>query len=503
MSYTNLSNGSRGEDVRKLQQALVDAGYSVGSTGVDGIYGSNTAAAVRSYQQANGLSVDGIAGNETLGKLYGSATSTPAAATPSTDTTGATSPAETGTAQKAPDYSQYAYDPSANKAYQDALAALQQAQQALPSYKGTYDQQLQDIYNQIVNRDKFSYDVNSDALYQQYKDQYVTLGQQAMMDTMGQAQAMTGGYGNSYAQSVGQQTYQAYLQQLTDKVPELYGMALDQYNQEGQNLMNQYSMVGDMADDEYAKYQDSLNQYWQNLSYQKELADDAYSQGYDNWYQSYQMGVEADKVAYSKQQDAYDKLVSLITTTGYSPSAEELKAAGMSDAQAAAYKSYYDKQNTPTYSGGGGGSSGGGSSSSKSSSSSRSGYNNGSVSSSQIKDMQRALGVTADGMWGSQSQAAAKAAWGTSSADSAWSHYTTKVRVPGGPANAGSTSSSSNPLSGLSGAGDYEAYFAAYRQKNGASAAQSHLSYCLSKGWIPQNMVTYASSGARGGQMGH
>ncbi|MBR5775399.1 MAG: peptidoglycan-binding protein, partial [Bacteroidaceae bacterium] len=67
-TYTMLSNGSSGSEVRKLQQSLVDAGYDVG--GVDGIYGSNTESAVRKYQQANGLAVDGIAGDETLGSLY-------------------------------------------------------------------------------------------------------------------------------------------------------------------------------------------------------------------------------------------------------------------------------------------------------------------------------------------------------------------------------------------------------------------------------------------------
>ena len=56
------------------------------------------------------------------------------------------------------------------------------------------------------------------------------------MDTMGQAQAMTGGYGNSYAQTVGQQTYQGYLQGLNDQVPALYQLALDKYNSEGNQL---------------------------------------------------------------------------------------------------------------------------------------------------------------------------------------------------------------------------------------------------------------------------
>lgn len=218
---------------------------------------------------------------------------------------------KSGTVQKVeqtPDYSQYAYDPGMDAAYQQALQALQQAQQQLPSYKGTYDQQLEDVYQQIVGRDKFSYDINGDALYQQYADQYTQRGQMAMMDTMGQAAALTGGYGNSYAQNVGQQAYQAYLQQLNDVVPELYGMALDQYNREGDMLMQQYGMLGDLADKEYGRYQDDLAQYWQQLAFQKQQADDAYNRGYENWYTAYQNQYQAgrDQAADQKWQQEFE-----------------------------------------------------------------------------------------------------------------------------------------------------------------------------------------------------
>ena len=75
-------------------------------------------------------------------------------------------------------------------------------------YSSSWRGQLDDIMNRIMNREQFNYDLNADALYQQYKDQYIHGGNLAMQDTMGQATAMTGGYGNSYAQSAGQQTYQ-------------------------------------------------------------------------------------------------------------------------------------------------------------------------------------------------------------------------------------------------------------------------------------------------------
>ncbi len=255
------------------------------------------------------------------------------------------------TPAKAPDYSRYAYDPSGDASYQQAMSLLEQVQKSSPTYNGTWEGKLEEIYNQIVNRDKFSFDLNADALYQQYKDQYTLQGKMAMMDTMGQAAAMTGGYGNSFAQSVGQQAYQGYLQQLNDVVPELYGMALDRYNQEGQDLYNQFSMAGSMRDNEYGRYQDDLSNWWQNVGYLTDRADSAYDQGYTNWYNAQQMGIDADERAYqreqdaySRQQDSYNKLVSLITTTGYTPSAEELTAAGMSNGEAAAYINYYKEQ---------------------------------------------------------------------------------------------------------------------------------------------------------------
>ena len=349
-TYTQLSSGSRGDEVKKLQQALVDAGYNVGSAGVDGSYGPDTTAAVKKYQQDKGLQVDGIAGEQTLGSLYSAGQTTTQQASP---TTTYTAPAA------APDYSKYQYDSASNDAYMQALAALQAAQKEVPTYAGTYDSQIQDLYNQIVNRPKFKYDLNSDMLYQQYRDQYAMQGQLAMKDTMGQAAALTGGYGNTYAQAAGQQAYDAYLQQLNDVVPELYGMAMDQYNMEGDQMVQQYGMLGDMADTEYGRYQDSLNQYWQNIGLLKDQADDAYNQGYENWYNAHQMGVQQEQIAYEKQLKQYDKLVELITSTGYAPTTDELTAAGMTPAQAQAYKSYYDKQNAPKSSGGGGSSSGG------------------------------------------------------------------------------------------------------------------------------------------------
>ncbi|MBR3134626.1 MAG: spore cortex-lytic enzyme [Clostridia bacterium] len=65
--------GSRGEEVKQIQTKLKNWGYYKGT--VDGIYGSSTLYAVKSFQKKNGLTVDGIAGSKTL-KAMGIYTST-------------------------------------------------------------------------------------------------------------------------------------------------------------------------------------------------------------------------------------------------------------------------------------------------------------------------------------------------------------------------------------------------------------------------------------------
>lgn len=60
----------KGEDVRAVQNALVNGGFSVGKHGVDGIYGQDTEKAVKAYQKTYGLKVDGIVGSITWGHLF-------------------------------------------------------------------------------------------------------------------------------------------------------------------------------------------------------------------------------------------------------------------------------------------------------------------------------------------------------------------------------------------------------------------------------------------------
>ena len=61
----------KGEDVKRVQEALIKKGYSCGGSGTDGQYGNNTAAAVKRFQGSRGLAVDGVVGEKTCAALGG------------------------------------------------------------------------------------------------------------------------------------------------------------------------------------------------------------------------------------------------------------------------------------------------------------------------------------------------------------------------------------------------------------------------------------------------
>ncbi|MBP3936406.1 MAG: hypothetical protein IK954_02340 [Clostridia bacterium] len=132
---------------------------------------------------------------------------------------------------------------------------------ATKGYDDSNKQGMEQYRTAYENFKPFEYDVNGDALYQQYKDQYTRQGNLAMQDTIGKASAMTGGYGNSYAQQVGQQTFNGYMQALNDKIPELYALAYDKYNQEKADVYNMYQMYADADATNYNRWANDIGIY--------------------------------------------------------------------------------------------------------------------------------------------------------------------------------------------------------------------------------------------------
>ena len=120
--------------------------------------------------------------------------------------------------------------------------------------------------NQYMNREAFSYDAANDPLFKQYKEQMASMGNLAMQDTMGQAAALTGGYGSTYAQTAGQQTYQNYLNTANQAMPEFAAQARSNYDAEGNRIYNEIALLEGQRATAYNQYQNDLNDWYNYLN---------------------------------------------------------------------------------------------------------------------------------------------------------------------------------------------------------------------------------------------
>lgn len=178
------------------------------------------------------------------------------------------------------------FKPSSD-AYKQANAILSQMINNKPgAWVDPYLDQRLGYLRAYEDREPFSYDINQDALYNQFKDLYIQQGNLASMDTMGRAAAMTGGYGNSYAQTAGQQVYNQYLGQLNAMVPELYDQAYNRYLQEGNEMLDQYDRYTQMSQQDYLQYGDKVDNYYNDLNAAQNNVNDLYEKEYEQWMDS-------------------------------------------------------------------------------------------------------------------------------------------------------------------------------------------------------------------------
>lgn len=248
--------------------------------------------------------------------------------------------------------------------------------QSRPSYESKYDNGIDELLNQILTRDDFSYNVENDPLYQQYKAMYLREGNRAMNDTLASAAANAGGM-NSYAVTAAQQANNYHMAQLNDKIPELYqlayGMYLDDIDNDVRNLglldqmddkqYNRYrDTMGDWENDRdfaYNQYRDDMGDYFNNRDFQYGVERDAVADQHYN--QEWDYGLERDKVEDGRygQSTAYDQAMQWIQM-GIMPDASVLEAAGITTKEAQDYINRVKAAEALRNSGGSGGSGGNG-----------------------------------------------------------------------------------------------------------------------------------------------
>lgn len=208
--------------------------------------------------------------------------------------------------------------------------------EAAPTYTSRYQNQIDDLTRQILNREAFSYDPEKDPTYQQYKESYTRSGERAMQDTLGQVSARTGGLASSYAGSAAQHTYDNYMGALADKIPELKQLAYSMYQDEGNTQRANLEMLVALEQGDYAKYADLLAQYNTDRSFDYGVHRDNIS---DERYE--------DETAYNretyKDETEYNRALAKAQTLAAGGDFSGYKALGYTDQEIAGLKSAYNK----------------------------------------------------------------------------------------------------------------------------------------------------------------
>lgn len=192
------------------------------------------------------------------------------------------------------------------------------------SYSSPYGKMLSGAVRDIQGRKDFEYDLNEDALYKQYAEQYKALGNQAMQDTMANAATLTGGYGNSYATTAGQQAYNSYLQQLNDIVPQLYQQARTNYDNETQNLYNKANLYQGLDSEAYQRWSNNRNYYLDKYNNEWNRNAVSHSSQTDSSSQSSRSGSSSNNMQSTYANPVYSGY------SGYSSSGKGTKSSGNS-----------------------------------------------------------------------------------------------------------------------------------------------------------------------------
>lgn len=223
------------------------------------------------------------------------------------------------------------------------------------NYVSPYAQELESLAGELKNS-TFDYNQQEDPNWQAMRKEYLLASQRTEKDVLSQASAATGGRASSYAVTAASQAANDLRASFTQEEAAIYDQAYARY---------------------YQDYSKKLQDY-ENLLNQDEM-------NYGRWMTEQQQAQEA-------RDKAYDDLVTLIATTGHTPSQAQLEAAGMSESVAASWRNYYQTQLALSQSSGSGG---GGAS-----------YNSWVAEQQQMLNDEYGAGLKVDGIWGSKTEAA-------------------------------------------------------------------------------------------------
>lgn len=193
-------------------------------------------------------------------------------------------------------------------------------------FEDPYADRIDQYLSEILNREKFDYDVDDDESYQALEEQYEVKGDRAMEDVMGAASQMTGGRTNSWSETVAAQAKNRANEGLLGKIPALEQAAYQRYMNEANQDAQALNMLMGASDQQYSRFADNRNfergvlesdrnfnrsvlESDRNFNFQSEEAEKAA----ERWQAEFDYNVSRDQIAderwlkqfdYQKQQDA-------------------------------------------------------------------------------------------------------------------------------------------------------------------------------------------------------
>jgi len=194
-----------------------------------------------------------------------------------------------------------------------AFAYTQSLREQLSGGRTSYSDRIDALINEIMNREKFSYDADTDPLFQQMLASSMNSGKLAMEDTIGTAASLTGGYGNSYATRAGNSAYNQYISEAYENLPDYYNLAMQAYEMEGNQMLNKLGVLRDADDTEYSRLMDAynINNDYANTMYDREYQqfwDDTNFRNEEYWNNKYfDYNEHRDNVSDSKWQAEFDR----------------------------------------------------------------------------------------------------------------------------------------------------------------------------------------------------
>ena len=135
---------------------------------------------------------------------------------------------------------------------------LDNAENINREYTNTYADQINSKLDNYTGRD-YKYDPSADNLYQNYKKEYMTEAQQARTGVVNSGLRLSGGYGNDFSQSVGEQQYQTYLANINRLAPAFENLEYARYQGETDDLANQLKLLATMENTDYGRNRDAIS----------------------------------------------------------------------------------------------------------------------------------------------------------------------------------------------------------------------------------------------------